>query len=328
MKFGIALDFGSRTRLLPEQLDRYQPLLRAAEDHGLSTVWAGETYPTGPDHVPWFHASSSLMVLALLAGRTSLQLGTAVLLSPAWHPLRLAYDATLVDQVSHGRLVLGIGLGGEAVTRRFGGAPSHRVRHLEECVRALRCAGTGSSPPIGPDELTVWPPPFRPGGPPVLLGGGVRASAYRAAALADGYYVGSSSYALPRIRQLCRDYRDACRERERLPGTVAITRLTVVDTSDEDALSSARRFVGAALAEYAKAGSLGERDRAAMPSEIFARWATETALIGSPETVVRQVREYRDAGVDTLAFRLCPAGMPVPLALRTLKLLAEVVAPD
>src|SRR5439155_13024656 len=111
MKFGMALDFATPVRSLDQQLDRYMELIRLAERYGFDSLTAGEGYATRPD---WGHVSSPLLVLAALAPRTSLRLGTSVTLLPAWNPLKLAYDAAVTDQLTSGRLILGIGLGGAA----------------------------------------------------------------------------------------------------------------------------------------------------------------------------------------------------------------------
>lgn len=325
MRIGLALDLGCRSRPLLEQLDWCQPLLTAAEEYGFETVWAGETYPTGADHYPWFHASSSLLALAALAPRTSMQLGTAVVLAPAWHPLRLSYDATLIDQVSSGRLVMALGLGSEAVARRFGVAGS-RVHHLTSCVGALRRTWAGYV--SGPAADSAWPPPPQRGSARLLLAGGVPASARRAARLADGYYVGSSSYSLDRIERLTSVYRDARRQADRPPGLVLATRLTLLETVEEKAARLGEQFIGPILAEYARSGSIDEEDAVAQPAVMFARRGADTTLVGTPAAVTAQLRAYRRAGVSSVAFRVAAGDTPLEVALLTVRLLGEKVIPE
>src|SRR2546423_6870737 len=111
MKFGFALDFATPIRTLDQQIDRYMELIRLGEQYGFDSVTAGEGYATRPD---WGHVSSPLLVLAALAARTSMRLGTSVTLMPSWNPLKLAYDAAVLDQLTSGRLILGIRPGGRA----------------------------------------------------------------------------------------------------------------------------------------------------------------------------------------------------------------------
>jgi hypothetical protein len=96
MQFGLALDLNTTRTTLDRHFDAYIPLLARAADLGFQSVWAGETYPTGPSGS---HLPSPLLALAALAPRTTLRLGTGVTLVPAWHPLRLAYDGAVLDQL-------------------------------------------------------------------------------------------------------------------------------------------------------------------------------------------------------------------------------------
>ena len=100
VKFGLALDFWNTSKPLDSLLEDYVGLLTLAEQYGFDSVWAGENRPRSAEsgHVP-----SPLLVLSALARSTRLRLGTGVTLLPVWHPLRLAYDAAMLDQISAGR---------------------------------------------------------------------------------------------------------------------------------------------------------------------------------------------------------------------------------
>ena len=88
---------------------RHQPeLARDLEALGFDGLWVG-------GHVLW-HAPmlEPLTQLAAYAAVTSrIRLGTSVLLLPLYHPVLLAKTVTTVDIVSGGRVVLGVGVGGE-----------------------------------------------------------------------------------------------------------------------------------------------------------------------------------------------------------------------
>jgi probable F420-dependent oxidoreductase len=164
-------------------------LTRLAETLGFDSVWVSEHHGSSDGYLP-----SLLPLLAGLATATDrLLLGTGVVLTPFHHPLRLAEDAAVVDQLSGGRLILGLGLGWrEEEFRMFDVPVRERVRRTTETVEILRRAFTGrrfthEGKAFQFDRVKVTPPPAREGGPPIYLGGFVEDAVSRAGRLGDGY---------------------------------------------------------------------------------------------------------------------------------------------
>ncbi|MGH9169038.1 MAG: LLM class flavin-dependent oxidoreductase, partial [Acidimicrobiia bacterium] len=110
-------------------------LARLAETLGFDSVWVSEHHGSGDGYLP-----SLLPMLAGLATATDrVLLGTGVMLTPFHHPLRLAEDAAVVDQLSEGRLILGLGLGWrEEEFRMFDVPVRERVRRTIDTVEVLR----------------------------------------------------------------------------------------------------------------------------------------------------------------------------------------------
>src|SRR5262249_57798398 len=78
-------------------------LAERAERLGYDSIWVGDSLLARPRHEP-------LTLLAGVAGRTHrVQLGTAVLLPALRNPVILAHQVATLDQVSEGRLILGVG---------------------------------------------------------------------------------------------------------------------------------------------------------------------------------------------------------------------------
>jgi probable F420-dependent oxidoreductase len=133
------------------------------------------------------------MLAALAAVTERIELGTGVVLTSFHDPLRLAEDAAVVDQLSGGRLLLGLGNGWrEEEFRMFDASKAERGARTEETVEVLRRAWTGhrfsfEGRTLRYDRVKVTPQPARPGGPPILLGGYDRKAVVRAGRLADGY---------------------------------------------------------------------------------------------------------------------------------------------
>ena len=104
-----------------------------AEEAGFDSVWLGEHHNN-----PILHPAP-LIGLAAIASRTSrIRLGTGVLLLPLYHPMMVAEEGAMVDMISGGRLILGIGAGyAPEEFAAFGRPLAERGSRLEEGAALL-----------------------------------------------------------------------------------------------------------------------------------------------------------------------------------------------
>ena len=109
-RLGVWYDFRNPPRWrLPWQRLYRETLEQAvyAEELGFDSIWLSEHHFSDEGYLPCLPA-----VLGALAARTKrVRLGTAVLLAPLQHPLRLAEDLAVVDQLCAGRLDVGVAPG-------------------------------------------------------------------------------------------------------------------------------------------------------------------------------------------------------------------------
>ena len=160
-----------------------------AEEHGFDAVWTCEHHFSADGYLP-----APLVALAAIAERTErVTVGTDILLASMWDPVRFAEEAAVVDQLSGGRLILGLGTGYRDVEfEGLGLRRRQRVPRLLECLRVLRQTATeggvsGVGLLDGDDLVPMSPVPLQAGGPPVWIGGFVEAAVRRAGQHADGY---------------------------------------------------------------------------------------------------------------------------------------------
>ena len=164
-------------------------MVRLAETLGFDSAWISEHHGAGDGYLP----SLMPMLAAMAAVTERVRLGTGVLLTPFHDPLRLAEDAAFVDQLSGGRLILGLGLGWrEEEFRMFGQQPNERVRRTTEVVEILRKAWTGERFSFEGrhyryDRVLVTPRPFREEGVPIYIGAMGDRAVRRAGRIGDGY---------------------------------------------------------------------------------------------------------------------------------------------
>jgi len=170
--------------------DTIQPveLARFAEDRGFDALFMGEHthLPTAPhrygdaisdDYKKFYDPFVSLSMAAAVTER--LKLGTGVCLLTEHHPITLAKTVATLDFVSGGRVILGVGTGwNDAEMENYGIRFVDRWAVAEDRIRAMReiwkqdiAEYHGEYVDFAP--LWCWPKPVSPGGPPILIGGGV-----------------------------------------------------------------------------------------------------------------------------------------------------------
>lgn len=171
-----------------------EPLLALAaraEQLNYDSVWVGDSLLARPRHEP-------ITLLAGVAGRTSrVKLGTAVLLPMLRNPVLLAHQIATLDQVSAGRVILGVGIASDVpnirAEFRAAGVPfEKRVGTLMEGMRLCKALWTGKAVDWDGrwhvEQGVISPTPHQPGGPPIWGGGSAPAALERAGRHFDGWF--------------------------------------------------------------------------------------------------------------------------------------------
>jgi alkanesulfonate monooxygenase SsuD/methylene tetrahydromethanopterin reductase-like flavin-dependent oxidoreductase (luciferase family) len=173
LKVGIQLPEVEREVRWPELLD----MIRAIEDLGFDSIWLGEhllyRWPDRGPRGPW---EAWTMMAAIAATTTRVVFGPLVACTNFHNPALLAKQATTIDEISGGRLVLGVGAGwNETEFRAFGFPYDHRVDRFKEAftvIRTLLQEGAidfdGRWYQVRDCELLPRGP--RAGGPPLMIG--------------------------------------------------------------------------------------------------------------------------------------------------------------
>ncbi len=323
---------GSR-RTFAREYREIVDMVRLAETLGFDSAWVSEHHGSGDGYMP-----SLLPTLAALAAATErIQLGTGVLLTPFHHPLRLAEDAATVDLISGGRLILGLGLAWrEEEFRMFGIPISERVRRTTETIDILRRAWTGDrfsydGRVFRLDQVRITPPPPRPGGPPIYLGGTAEAAIRRAGRVADGY-IRTRGGDVDRMRDDFRIVEDAARAAGRDAPTFPFAQLqNVFVWQDGNAWEIAREGAAHQIGVYGGWAEGGDT-----PGKGFIVGTTDEQSLrritpsGTPEDIVRYLRPIVDAFGHRdfhLIVRLHYPGMNFQTAATAIELFAQRVMP-
>src|SRR6201996_2546200 len=186
LRLGVVYDF----RNPPESGMRTPDFYAAIMDQvswldglGLDLIWFTEHHFIDDGYLP-----SWIPVAAAMAARTShARFSCDVCLLPFNHPIRLAEDLAVLDNLSNGRVEIGVGMGyAPHEFRGFGLPVARRVSLTAEGIEGLKRAFTGETFSFAGkryqfDQVKIAPGYVQPGGPPIWIASMAEAGALRAA---------------------------------------------------------------------------------------------------------------------------------------------------
>lgn len=326
LRFGVAHDFRCPPGGAYTLRDVYAETLEQIallDGLGLDLVWFSEHHFVPDGYLPNFVPVAG----AAAAVTTRMRISTDIALMPFAHPIRLAEDMAVLDQLSGGRMELGVGLGyAPHEFRTFGIPVSRRVSLTEEGVDILRLAWAGepfsySGKRYRFDDVRVAPAPVQPGGPPLWMASTSPASVARA--------VRYDTHLLPQgRRQVVLDaWRDQTRAAGRDPARyrVGIIRnVFVTDDRERDwpALREAERYRMQVYGRFAEAAGQGGLAVFQEPDRIPQR-----PIVGDVEHCVSELTGFiREYGLtDVVTWGSAPGIPPAALTPMMQRFATEVV---
>jgi alkanesulfonate monooxygenase SsuD/methylene tetrahydromethanopterin reductase-like flavin-dependent oxidoreductase (luciferase family) len=330
-------------RSAAEVYDDRLRVLTEADRGGFSTYHLAEHHGT-----PLGLSPSPAVFLAAAARVSSrIRLAATTFIVPLYDPLRLVQEIGMLDQLSHGRLEVGVGKGSSPIeAAMYGVDRAHAAElfeaHLPAVVEAL---GTGvfrrpsaAGPAAEPVELHV-PPVQRPH-PPLWYPTSNPDSIPRLGEEGFDVLFGFAFVSPPLdvVREQSRVFRAHHREalargavRYGLPGRrprFGMMRHVLVARTDEEALALARPAFADHHASFTHLWRRAGSERHAGPADLDRLVAEGRVFIGSPETVAARVTEAVTVGeVDHLAGAFAWGSLDVVPVLESLRLFRDEVAP-
>lgn len=346
MEFGIFHEFPS----LPGRPDAQAfaqafDIVEGAERWGLDAIWLAELHFDPERSV----LSSPMCIASAIAVRTSrIKIGIAVQVLPLCNPLRIAEEAATVDQISHGRLIFGVGRSGVAKTYEaygvsYGESRDRFAETLEIIVRAWSAPVVSYSGRFHSfQDVTVTPQPFQKPLPPI-----------RVAATSPDTFTTCGRQGLPIFLAVRHEdarifapqiaaYREAWRAAGhrgegkvflRAPGYLAET----AAEARRDAEPSLMHYFHAQsklLADSAGRAGVDAADRRFKTAERLATITYEETLegsvfIGTPDSVCSQITALQESlGLDGVLIELNAGGrIPHDRVMSATRLLCQEVQP-
>lgn len=260
--------------------------VRRAEELGFESAWVQEQV---------LGASSMLSPLETMSFAAAcserLRLGCTVFVTPLHTPVHLAKALATLDQLSRGRLEIGVGTGG----RRPGAAAygldgEHVVGRFTEGLRLMKALWTEERVTFPGrfwqlENAPLTPHPFQKPHPPIWFGANHPDALRRTARLADGFF-GAGSTTTARFAEQVKLLRQDLEQAGRDPGSFPIAKRVYIGVGDDAA--RARERVEAGLHQIYSAF--------AIPNLL------DVAVTGTPAQCVAGVREVIDAGAERVLF--------------------------
>jgi len=257
--------------------------LTRAEQLGFEGAWTQEQVM---GTLPLLGPVETLSYAAACTER--LRLGCAVLVTSLHSPVHLAKSLSTLDQLSRGRLEVGIGTGGRRMFSAFGVDPESFVARFSEGLRLMRTLWT--EPRVDFDGrfwqlagAAMEPKPFQKPGPPVWFGGSHPAALRRAVRHGDGFF-GAGSVTTAQFAGQVQTVREELAAQGRDPAGFPIAKRVYIAVDDD--AERAREGMTAALNQIYR--FLGTTD------------LTPVSVWGPPDACARGLREAADAGAGMI----------------------------
>ena len=266
---------------------------REIERLGFDGLFTGERFATY--YEPAFDCAS--LVTAMACATERIAVGTAAVVMSMRHPSLLAKEFACIDQIAAGRLILGVGIGGELPSefKAMGASLRDRGRRASESIEIIRRYLRGErfsyhGKYFDLDDVWIDPPAARPD-TPIWYAGRADAARRRAALHCDGFLTYFSSPAI--CRHMFSSVRTHAEQAGRnVPSDYAWG--TIVNLSlGDDRPAAVRRAKEYLARNYDNPALLGEK-------------GDQYVVAGGTDECLEGLQAYADAGCTHLIFSLIP----------------------
>ena len=293
-----------------------------ADELGFDHVWFTEHHFLEDGYLPAFQPLAG----AIAARTKQIRISNDIALLPLYHPIRLAEELAVLDQISNGRMEFGIGMG--YVPKEFDafGVPlRNRVSMTDEAIEILRLAW-GEGPFIrgkryNLSNIDVHPKPVQPGGPPLWIAAMKEPGALRAARF------GTNLLPQGRREEVLDPWRDAVNAKGEDPddyrvGIIRSVYVTEDRERDWPKIREAERFrmgvYGSFMAETPDEYGWGSSD--GIPQNV---------IVGDATQVTQEISEFINTyGITDIATSGLPPGIEPEFMAANLERLASEVIPN
>jgi len=308
--------------------------VKLAEEFGFDSFFISEHHFVENGFFP-----SPLIALSYVAAATSrIRLGPGVLLLPLYDPIHVAEDCAVLDIISGGRLILGVGQGYRPEEfEAFGSNLRHRPGVLREGVKLIRRlwtepAVTFEGKHFRTAGLALRPQPVQQPAPPIWVAAKKRSAVELAGEVGDGWFADPIT-PLPIIRRNKAYWEQAVRAAGGNPAaqSFAYYREFLVAEDDATAWRIGREPMMEAYRNYLRWGHLVDDDGNPISPEredVLEELVRQRFTLGGPERCLADVEMLRETlGITHLIMKTKFPGLSHSDVMKSIRLYGEAVQP-
>lgn len=325
MKFGILASHQyPRDEGLQERLGELFDLIEYASEAGYDSVFAINHFLA---NLATPQVISMTAKLVEISG--DMRVGTGILLLPFFNPIHVAEEFATLDQLSGGRMILGVGAGyRDDEFNAFHVDKRTRGGQLADAVDLIRALWSDEvvqhdGPYHQLHGQRIGVPPVQPGGPPIWIGAGAEAAVRRAARKGDAWLTPGNSPDPDWSTKALRWHDEALVQTGRSSDGreyPIVMEMYCAETTDK-ARAECLPYIRDEYFTYSNYRQL------AWQKTMFNTLWEEVFIIGSPDDLVARIQGLADQGFTQVIFRPFWTGMPAALSNESVRLIAEEVIP-
>lgn len=318
------MEFGIRPIEGGDDFGRTLDQVVQAEEDGFDSVWFAEHYT--PDDQWW---PASIANLAAVASRTStIKLGSNIIIAPFYNPVWLANACSMLDVISDGRFICGLGLGYDPVEfDAMGVSKDDRIGRTIENIILLKKLWSGEPTTFdgkhfSVEDYSIAPTPIQEPRPDIWLGVWGEYLLSQAAKRADAWIPGAVADKTA-LQEKNAVYEEHLSEPA---ATRPLLRDIIVEDTREKALRTAKEHLHDKYSVYEGRGHQFFTD---YDIDKFEEYAEDRVIFGTPQQCVDEINEYRELiGVDHLLLRFNYKGMEYEEMIDRMDRIGEEILPS
>lgn len=325
LKFGILLDHQYPKDLgtdLRPQIERLLDVVHAARDLGFDSIFGIHHYLSS------LRTLQPINLLARLIDHTGdMQIGTGILILPFLHPVHHAEEIATLDQLSGGRVVLGVGSGyRDNEFNAFGINRKERAPRMRESLELITKLWTGETVHhegrfyrVVGEQCSVVP--LQKPHPPIWVGANSPGGITRVAKMGYSWLAPANvkrNWAVGNLEHF-RNELAAAGNADRVTDFPIHRDLCIAD-SREEAFALVEEQVRRSYGEYAEYGL-------DYFETLFEDIKEKAFFFGTPDEVAAKIEDFADAGFNHFVFRTQWMGTPPEVSIRIMERFAREVMP-